>query len=134
MNFLFHLVYLALKKFSALTGLTYNEINIIIYYFVIPLALLLLLDRILKKFIFSGILILSWIVLLLFVPDFTRFCNRAFDISVVFLESFGFLGWNYIVASVMICVVLPLVVFAVLFYFAFPQLFRRRNLTEKNAN
>ena len=134
MNFLFHLVYLALKQGAAATGLTYNEINIVFYYFVIPLALFALLDRILKKYIFSGLLIASWIVLLLIVPDFGRFCDRAFDASVVLLESFGFLGWNYIVASVMICVVLPMVAFAVLFRFAFPQLFRRRDRAAKNAS
>lgn len=134
MNFVFHLIYLALRGLSALTGLTYNEINIVFYYFVIPLVLLLLLDRILKKYLFTSILVASWITLLLVVPNFSRFCDRAFDASVVLLNSFGFLGWNYIVASVMVCVVWPLLAFAVLFYFAFPRLFRRKAAADVSAD
>ena len=131
MNRIFRVVFLALKWISALTGLTYNEINIVVYYFVIPLVLLWLLDRILKKYIFTSILVASWLLLLIFVPNFSRFCDRAFDASVVLLNSFGFLGWNYIVASVMVCVVAPIIAFAILFYFAFPALFRGRKAREK---
>lgn len=134
MKFTFRLVYLALKWLSALTGLTYNEINIVFYYFVVPLVLLLLIDRIFKKYIFFGALVAAWIALLLIVPSFSRFCDCAFDASVVFLNSFGFIGWNYIVASVMMCVVAPIIAFAVLSYLAFPHLFRRRSSTDVNVS
>lgn len=126
MNIIFHIIYLMLKAISAATGLTYNEINIVVYYFIIPLVLLFLVDRIIKKYIFSPGIILIWILLLFITPDFSRFSDRLFDASVVFLNSFSSVGWNYIVASVMVCVVAPALASAVLFYFAFPQLFRRR--------
>ncbi len=133
MNFIFRVIYLILKAISATTGLTYNEINIVVYYFIIPLVLLLLVDRIIKKYILSIGFILIWILGLFFIPNFSRFSDRLFDASVVFLNSFGFVGWNYIVASVMVCVVAPTIAFAVLFYFAFPQLFRRR-IHARSAN
>ena len=126
MNFIFRVIYLMLQAVSATTGLTYNEINIVVYYFLIPLPLLLLVDRIIKKYIFSLGFTLLWVMGLFSIPNFSRFSDNLFDASVVFLNSFGFIGWNYIVASVMVCVAAPALTFAVLFYFAFPHLFRRR--------
>ena len=123
----FHIVFLALQGLSAATGLSYNEINIVFYLFGVPLVLLFLADRILKKYVLTPALVISWIALLLWMPNFTGFCNWLFDASVVFLNSFGFVGWNYVVASVMVCVALPVVAFAVLLPFAFPKLFRRRS-------
>ena len=126
MNFIFRVIYLMLKSVSTATGLTYNEINIVVYYCLIPLVLLFLVDRIIKKCIFSIGFILIWILFLVFTSNFSLFSDRLFDASVVFLNGFGFVRWNYIAASVIVCVVAPALAFGVLFYFAFPQLFRRR--------
>ncbi len=133
MNLIFRIIYLMLKAVSAATGLTYNEINIVVYYFIIPLVFSFLFDRIIKKYIFSVGFIFVWILGLFVIPNFSRFSDHLFDASVVFLNSFGFVGWNYIVASVMICVVAPTLIFAVLFYFAFPRLFRRRVQAKKGS-
>lgn len=126
MNIIFRVIYSILKSVSTTTGLTYNEINIVVYYFFVPLILLFLVDRIIKKYIFSVAITLVWALLLLVVSNFSLFSDRVFDDSVVFLKAFSFVGWNYIVASVIVCVVAPMIIFAVLFYFAFPRLFRRR--------
>ena len=126
MNIIFRVIYLMIKSVSTTTGLSYNEINIVVYYFLIPLVLLLLVNRIIKKYIFSPLLVLSGILLLFIIPNFSQFSDRLFDSSVTFLNSFAVIGWNYIVASVMVCVVAPAIAFAILFYFAFPQFFRRR--------
>ena len=125
MNTVFRIVYLMLKWTSTITGLSYNEINIVVYYFFLPAILLLLVDRINKRYILTPLLVTIWALLLLSVPNFSRFSDRAFDASVVFLNGFSVIGWNYIVASVMVCVVAPALAFAVLFYYAFPQFFRR---------
>ncbi len=54
--------------------------------------------------------------------------------SVDFLLSFQFLGWNYIVSSVLICVVFPAIVLFVMFHYAYPKIFsaiaRRLSSTE----
>jgi hypothetical protein len=44
----------------------------------------------------------------------------VFQKSVDLLLGFALLGWNYIVASVLICVVFPVVVFAIMLHFAYP--------------
>jgi hypothetical protein len=44
--------------------------------------------------------------------------------SVDFLKSFRFLGWNYVVSSVMICVIFPGIVFLVMLHLAFPTFFK----------
>ena len=126
MKIAFTIVFRILMWLSAVTGLSYNGINILVYYLLIPLVLLVLLDRIIKKFVCTPLLILVWISILFFVGNFSRFSDRAFDASVVFLNSFGFIGWNYVVASVIICVVLPAIAFAITCYFAFPRLFKRK--------
>jgi hypothetical protein len=120
MGLVFRLVFLLLVWISRLTGLTYKEVNVIGWYLVIPLGFLLLIDRILKlPFLLSGIFVLAWVVLLFVVPNFSRFSDSVFDASVVFLKRFIVLGWDYTAASVIVCVVVPVIVFAVLGYFAF---------------
>ncbi len=133
MGFIFVIIRDILMRISATTGLSYNEINIVVYYLLIPFVLLFLADRIIKKWLCTPLLILAWALMLLFVGDFSDFSDRAFDASVVFLNSFAFIGWNYIVASVMICVVLPAIAFAILFHFAFPQLLRRKSKGAEKA-
>ena len=44
-----------------------------------------------------------------FINDFTLFSNSLFDASVKFLESFKVIGWDYTVASVVVCVIAPIV-------------------------
>lgn len=118
MNSIFAIVYEILARMSALTGLSYNEINIIVYYMVIPFAYLALLDRILKKhFLKIGFSVLL-LAFFLFVNDFSRFSDRLFHESVVFLLWFGRVGLDYTAASVVICVFIPLSVFLVTFHFA----------------
>jgi hypothetical protein len=89
----------------------------------VPLVFFFLLDRILKKHILVPCFIAAWCVLLLWVPSFDAFAEEAFERSVEFLNSFAAVGWNYTVASVLICVVAPGIVFIALLYYAFRNLF-----------
>lgn len=125
MSAIFHIVYIALQWCSNITGFTYKEINIIAYYLLIPLVYFYLIDRIIKKRIFVPSLIVFWLLMLLIAPSFKELAEVAFDGSVVFLKAFSLIGWNYVVASVIICVVIPLIVFCVLLYFAYPKIFKR---------
>jgi hypothetical protein len=112
-----------LKWIAQITGFTYNEVNIIAYYIVLPFFYFILADRILKTHVLKFLYVVSVTACLLFIADFTIFSDWLFQKSVDFLLSFEFLGSNYIVSSVLICVVFPAVVFLVMFHFAFPKIF-----------
>lgn len=102
---------------ARMTGTTYNEVNIIVYYLIIPLSWTLMLDYIIAVPVLTPLLILAWII---FVwkdkMTFRNRCDWAFDKSVDFLLWFQKIGWNYIVSSVIICVVVPILVYIALIY------------------
>lgn len=93
---------------ARLTGRTYKEINIIVYYMLMPLSWLVMLDRICGLPFLTPIFILVW-VLFLWKDDmkFRDRCDWMFQKSVDFLLRFKTIGWNYVVSSVIICVVVP---------------------------
>ena len=102
---------------AKLSGTTYNEVNIIVYYLVIPLSWMVMVDYITKMPFLTPMFILAWVVFLW--KDKMKFRNRcdlAFDKSVDFLLWFKKIGWNYIVSSVIICVVVPILVYIELIY------------------
>ncbi len=119
MNTIFAIVYSLLIRLSSLTGLTYNEINIVVYYAVIPFIYLALIDKILKKHILKILFVISLFIFLFSIKDFRHFSDWLFDISVVFLLEFEAIGINYIASSVLICVFFPFIVFLILYYYAF---------------
>ena len=97
--------------------LTYNEINIIVYYLLIPLSWTLLWD-------FSGVfpyttlmLVCVWIGISIGTYGvFSQWCDRFFLLSQKFLCLFNCLGSNYIISSVIICVLVPIPVYVFLIY------------------
>jgi hypothetical protein len=127
MSFLFNLVADGLRWIASVTGLTYNEINIVAYYIVLPFVYVALVDRILRRHILKAGYVLFWAVLLCVIRDFRVFSDWLFQRSVDFLLLFGRFGLNYVAASVVVCVVLPVLVFAGLCLWAFPSLRPRRN-------
>ena len=102
---------------AKLTGATYNEVNIIVYYLLIPLSWAVMIDFITMLPLLSPMYIVGWIVFLWKDPmRFRDRCDWAFGKSVDFLLWFKKIGWNYIVSSVIICVVVPALVYAELIY------------------
>lgn len=102
---------------AKLSRTTYNEVNIIVYYLVIPLSWMVMVDYITKMPFLTPMFILTWVIFLW--KDKMKFRNRcdlAFDKSVDFLLWFKKIGWNYIVSSVIICVVVPILVYIELIY------------------
>ena len=102
---------------AKLTGATYNEVNIIIYYMVIPLTWAIMIDYITKLPLLSPMFIMAWVIFLW--KDNMKFrdrCDWAFDKSVDFLLWFKRIGWNYIVSSVIICVLVPVLIYVELIY------------------
>ncbi|MDE5849640.1 MAG: hypothetical protein K2H38_05820 [Muribaculaceae bacterium] len=99
------------------TGLTYNEVNVIVYYLIIPLSWTIMLDCWLHTFYFTAALILIWVGILLATRNiFREWCDWVFKDSVDFLNWFNRWGGNYELNSVIICVVLPLIVYGFLIY------------------
>ena len=105
---------------AKLTGLTYNEVNIIVYYLIIPLTWTLMIDYLTEMPFLTPMIIIGWIIFLW--KDQMKFrdrCDWAFDKSVDFLLYFKKIGWNYIVSSVIICVVVPVLIYVELIYAIF---------------
>ena len=102
---------------AKLTGLTYNEVNIIVYYMLIPLSWAVMIDYITMMPILTPMFIVGWVIFLWKDPmRFRDRCDWAFKKSVDFLLYFKKIGWNYIVSSVIICVVVPVLIYVELIY------------------
>ena len=102
---------------AKLTGLTYNQVNIIVYYLLIPLSWTIMIDYITSLPFLTPMYLIAWIIFLWKDPmKFKERCDWAFDKSVEFLLYFKKIGWNYIVSSVIICVVVPVLIYVELIY------------------
>ena len=105
----------ALLGIAKTIHLTYNEINIIVYYFIIPLSWCVMLDIIISLPIFTPLWTLLWVYIFWTKREsFSQWCDIVFKLSVDFLLKFQRIGWNYWKASVIICVVAPLLIYIVL--------------------
>ena len=112
---IFGTVALVLNLMAKLTGMTYREINIIAYYLFIPLSWCIMLDYLIGLPITTPIWILLWVYIFWSKRKFFRqLCDVAFKLSVDFLLKFQRIGWNYWVASVIIGVVVPIIIYAAL--------------------
>ena len=100
-----------LRGASAL-DITYNEINIIVYYLLIPMSWTIMLDFYMGypittcalSFIWIGIKIGTW-------GRFGEWSDWVFMRSVDFLMFFNRWGGNYVLNSVVICVLVPILVY-----------------------
>lgn len=102
----------ALYKSASAIGISYNEINIIVYYLLIPLTWTIMLDFYIGTpittyaliFIWFGIKIGTW-------SRFKEWCDWIFIRSVAFLNFFNRWGGNYVLNSVIICVLVPILIY-----------------------
>ena len=119
---IFSIVALSLNKLATLLHLTYNEINIIVYYLLIPLTWTIMLDFYIGTpittytliFIWFGIKIGTW-------GRFREWSDWAFMCSVDFLNYFNRWGGNYVLNSVIICVLVPLFIYIGLIFLLFTK-------------
>ena len=118
MNKIFIVVRDILVWLANISGFSYMAVNIIVYYFVIPFIYFIILDQILGAHYFKISFLIIISVTLLRIRDFELFSDWLFRKSADFLRSFSSIGMNYIVASVVICVFIPLAVLLVLFFTA----------------
>ena len=120
MDTIFNYTYEILLWIANFTGFRYKEINIIVWFILIPLSWTLLLDKIYGQRKFTIIFSVLITIVLFAIPDFSKFCNWLFQKSVYFLNT---VGSNYVASSVIICVLIPIVIYVVLIWKAF---FRRK--------
>lgn len=103
-----------LKVLAKFLKLSYFEVNILVYYILVPLSWCFLLDWYLGMYYFTAGFVLLWISVLFIYRDFARLSKRMYKKSVGFLLLFNRFGSNYLLSSVVICVGIPLVVYGVL--------------------
>ena len=121
-NYIFRKVADALYNGASAIGITYNEINIIVYYLLIPLTWTIMLDFYIGTpittytliFIWFGIKIGTW-------GRFREWSDWAFMCSVDFLNYFNRWGGNYVLNSVIICVLVPLFIYIGLIFLLFTK-------------
>lgn len=117
---IFNAVARSLVRVSKRTGLTYNEVNILMYYLIIPCSWTVMLDYWLGLPITTCCLILIWSgIFFATCHSFSDWCDWCFQASVDFINWFNRWGGNYVLNSVIICVVLPLVVYVLLTWLLF---------------
>ena len=102
---------------AKLTGLTYKEVNIIVYYLLIPFSWTVMIDYIAMLPLLTPMYLISWVIFLW--KDSMKFrarCDWMFEKSVDFLLWFKKIGWNYVVSSVIICVIVPVLIYVELIW------------------
>jgi len=117
MNEIFDFVYHFLKWVSSVTGLSYREVNIVVYFMVIPSLFFYLISRMINKKYPIVIFLMLTLLTLVIIPDFQQFSDQLFERSVNFLKAFEVIGLNYVQASVVICVFIPMAILTILIYF-----------------
>lgn len=105
-----------LRWIARLFKLSYQEINVIVYFFIIPFSWIVLLDIILSFHYLKIIFVLSGVLFFALIKDFRLFSYKLFNKSVDFLNYFNRFGSNYIISSVWICVALPIAIYWLLIY------------------
>lgn len=113
MDYFFDLTYNFLKYLERVTGLSYEEINVIIWFIGIPFSWSILIDKIYQKNYFKiGFTILILAIVSLF--DFENFSKILFNTSVDFLIFFNVFGSTYKTTSVIICLCIPFLIYVFL--------------------
>jgi hypothetical protein len=121
---LFHQIFMivmgGLAGIAALFGTTYNVVNILAYYILIPASWIYLISR--KTSIWINVISLISLIAFLVLPDLRKKSDYVFQKSVDFLNwSAEIFSSNYIHMSVYICVVGIAVIYLVLIPFTLPK-------------
>lgn len=113
---IFNKTALILYRIAEKVNLTYNDVNIIVYYMLVPLSWFIMLDFILHCWPLLSVLWTSTCLSAIWWhrQDFSNWCDWAFQKSVDFLLWFRHIGWDYYKASVIICVIVPIIIYGLL--------------------
>jgi hypothetical protein len=103
----FEIVASALYNGAKMLGITYNELNVIVYILVIPLVWAYMIDKARRFHRFK----IAYLVMVLFFfggGTFENNCDDVFMLCQIFLCLFYPIGINYTAASVIFCVIVPI--------------------------
>lgn len=103
-----------LRKFAGRFAISYEAANIIVYFFIIPFSWLILLDIALSFFFFTPLFLLTVFILKFFIKHFETFSGNLCDLAINILNSFSFMGMDYLVASIVFCVIFPIIIYTFL--------------------
>jgi hypothetical protein len=118
-RFIFKIVAESLVFIGEKTGFTYNEINIIVYYFFIPFSWLAFLDVIFDFHYLKLAFAVFTFGFIVGCRNFRTYSDWLFDRSVSFINYFNKYGSNYVASSVWICVAVPIAIYAILLFLIF---------------
>lgn len=110
----FNLVAQWLHQLAKWTNFTYNQINIIVYYAIIPLSWFVLLDLYFSVCYFTIGFLIFLTGFKVGCKNFREYSDELFMKSVHFLNYFNRFGSNYYKSSVWICVLLPMLIYFLL--------------------
>ena len=116
MKTLFNYVKNILQFIASLSGLSYAAVNIIVYYYFIPFIYIIIIDKIFGVHYLKIAYIITVSLSLIVIKDFEKFSMRLFIQSQDFLKSFSFIGLDYVLASIIICVLIPFAIMIALIY------------------
>ena len=108
MQVLFELVRDALLGAGEATGFTYREVNVALYFGLIPLLHAALIDKIRGQHVCKGALAVALGVAWVAIDDREVACDAIFAAATGLLSSFGGSWEAYVAASLVFCVLLPL--------------------------
>jgi len=105
-----------LLRLASMFKLSYHEINIIVYFFVVPFTWFILLDALFQFHYLKLSFLIFCIGFYVGCTNFKVFATDLYRKSVQFLMFFNRFGSTYVASSVWICVVLPISIYALLIY------------------
>jgi len=91
-----------------LINLSYNEMNILVYFVIIPLIWAYIIDKMFRIHYVKLIHLLVILFCVVTINNLSAFCDDLFNACVIFLNLFRPIGIDYVAASVLFCVVLPI--------------------------
>jgi hypothetical protein len=115
-NYIFVAVRDILFAAAKLLKLSYNEVNVIAYYGLIPLSWMIMLDKITDLHYFTFGFLVFVLGFIAGCRNFKAYCDWLFTKSVIFLKSFNKYGSNYILTSVLVCIVVPVIIYLFLIF------------------
>jgi hypothetical protein len=105
-----------LQKWADTFGISYQTVNVVVYYIIIPLNWTMMIDYLCKTHAFTMVYGGIWLITIFAVKNFRLFCNDIFSLSVDFLLFFDRFKSNYLFTSIVICVFVPLAIYLFLLY------------------
>ena len=105
-----------LLKLAGMFKLSYHEINIILYFFVVPFSWFILLDALFQFHYLKLSFAFFCIGFFTGCSNFKPFATSLYRKSVQFLLYFNRFGSSYVASSVWICLVVPICIYALLIY------------------